>query len=551
MPRMSASAHTDDKGRAVRFDRTPHLPPTPAPEPAVARTSATSVRARATALCGAAFVLCLPLAFVACGGDDSELEVVPAPRVRSVSTLEPLDLGGIAPASGPGGAPALATWTVPAPGGGEGDEPADLAPFLQPLSQAGIPRPTPAPTLVPGAVPPLVDPEIIALQERVSADRLRSDVRRLAGFGTRHVHSTGDDERGIDAAAQWLFEEFGRISAGSTGQFTVENEDFDLDWSGRVTRQRNVIGTLTGIGERKRLIYVIAHYDSRTDDLNDGVSDAPGADDNASGTAALLELARVLGRRRWDASVRLIAFAANEPGLYGSRSHAPRARDVGLPIEAVLNNDIIGGGADQDGASPTGAVRMFSADPEDGPSRQLARWAAVIASRYGGLEALIQPAVDRDGRESDHKAFSDLGFPAIRIVSAVEHLSVHRTSSDTADRLDEDYHADVVRLNVALAATLALAPPPPAAAPTAADSAEGAGDLHVQWPPTADLGVAGHWVGVRSIGAPTFALVRWAGAQNAIVIGANERPQGPIAVSLAASDGRGHMGLFGPELRID
>ncbi len=525
------------------FSRQKFLPQMREEPPATVRLATAIVRTAA---------LCLTITLGACGRDSDDQQAIPLPNVRSVSTLEPLELSDVAPASGPGSVSALATWTVPPPGGVLGADPAVPAPMLEPRSPVSMPRPTSVPTSIPGAVPPLVDPEIVALQEHVSAERLRSDVRRLSGFGTRHVLSSVEDEsRGIGAAREWILEEFQRTSAESTGQFTVESEDFDLDWSGRVTRQRNVIGTLTGIGDRKRLVYVTAHYDSRMEDLADGVSDAPGADDNASGTAALFELARVLGRRRWDASLRFIAFSAEEPGLYGSKYHAPRARDIGLPIEAVLNSDIIGGGPDAEGTLAADTVRIFSADPDDGPSRRLARWAAVIASRYAGLGAQVVPAADREGRHGDHQAFSDSGFAAIRIVSSVEDLRRQHSGADTADVLDNDYHAEVVRLNVALVATLALAPPPPSSAPTVSSAVDGSGNLRIDWLQTAHPGVAGHWVGVRQVGSQTYSLLLWAAAENGIDIAAADRPQGPIAVGLAASDGRGHMGLFGPEIRID
>lgn len=520
-----------------------------------ARRRARSARAGRFRLGMLAVATCGSLGLHGCGREGDTPPTEPVPQVRYTSTLEPLDLVGVAPASGPGAPQAEPTWTVPAHDG-DGAGAAELPPIVAPRSPVGMPRPTLAPTPVPGAMPPLVDPGIVALQAQVSAARLRSDVRSLSGFETRHALSgTAERTRGIGAARAWLAEEFERASAESIGQFTVEAEEFDLDWSGRVTRQQNIVGTLTGIGDRKRLVYVIAHYDSRTEDIADVVTDAPGAGDNASGAAALLELARVMGGRRWDASLRFMATAAKEPGLYGSRYHAPRARDIGMPIEGVFDNDGIGGvgSGDAAGTPLATSVRLLAIEPEDSPSRQLARWAAVIAERYGGLDAEVVAGGDPHEDGSDAEAFGEAGFAALRIASADADLGMRHSPSDTPDGLDPDYHAAVVRLNVALAGTLALAPPPPAVPPELAGepAPSPSGDLALRWPPPSEPGVAGYWVGVRQVGAAEFALVRWAGSEGGLTISAAERPQGALAISLAASDGLGHMSLFGPELRID
>ena len=147
----------------------------------------------------------------------------------------------------------------------------------------------------------------------------------------------------------------------------VEYESFPLELDGQRTTQRNVIATLPGIGRTKRIVYVVAHYDSRTDDPSNGSADAPGADDNGSGVAAALELARIMSGRQWDATVRFLLTSGAESDLSGARYHATRAREVGLPVVGVVNLDIVGGARGPDGTSDPTRLRVFSTDPAEGP----------------------------------------------------------------------------------------------------------------------------------------------------------------------------------------
>jgi hypothetical protein len=423
--------------------------------------------------------------------------------------------------------------------------PPDAPPGFTP--PADIPQPTVRPALsVSADGPPATDPEIVALMRQVSASRLRSDVKRLVGFGTRHSLSATDDRRrGVGATRNWLAEAFAPASVGSGSQVVVQRESFALDFGGRVSGQENIMATLTGIGRRKRLVYVGAHYDSRVVDLADGEADAPGADDNASGVAGLLELARVLGARQWDASIRLVAFAAEEQGMHGSRHHAPGARDMGLPIEAMLNLDIIGGGSDAQGNTVSDRLRVFSADPDGGPSRQLARHVAMMAQRYGPIGAEIVPRSDREGRESDHQPFAEAGFAAARLISATEDLTRQHDPSDTLERLDARYHADVVRLAVALTANLALAPTAPTEAPELALAANQTSSLRMIPPAVADARVAGHWMAWRLVEEAAYREWRWSAGEPLLIEGL---PSGSVvAVAAAASDDAGHTSRFGPE----
>ena len=522
--------------------------------------------------------LCLALTLAGCGGETEsdptrspthEFEVggvsvgapvggrpsaAEAPAPAGLPTWTPL-AGGAAPAVAPPSDAASDVATSPpgAPVATAGPSPAVAVPPEAPANftpPADIPQPTQRPSRpVSAEGPPATDPEIEALMRQVSGSRLRSDVRRLARFGTRHAFSASDDpQRGVGAAREWLAEAFVPASVGSGSQIVVQREAFTLAEGGRVTGQENVVATLTGIGRRKRLVYVGAHYDSRTADLADAVSDAPGADDNASGVAGLLELSRVLGARQWDASIRLIAFAAEEQGMRGSRHHAPRAREMGLPIEAMLNLDVIGGGPDGTGAAIRDRLRVFSAEPDDGPSRQLARTVAMIAQRYGPLSADVLSRPDRDGRQSDHVSFSEAGFAAARLISASEDTGRQHSPEDTMERMDAGYHADVLRLTVALVANLALAPETPANAPQVAVAADRAGTVQVTPPAPSVGGGVGHWVAWRMAGEPTYRGWTWSAGAPVLIEGL---PTGAtVSVSTAAADDAGHTSRFGPEASV-
>lgn len=458
----------------------------------------------------------------------------------------------------PLGALPFPTAGAPAPGGPAGaGNPADPnAPGGAPIA-GGLPAPTARPAAaVAAAGPPATDPAIVGLMGAVDPNRLSADVRTLVAFGTRHALSSPEGgTRGVGAARQWLRAAFEAIGRSSVSQIVASDEPFPLSFAGRSTEQKNVVATLTGIGAVKRFVYVVAHYDSRVGAIEDGASDAPGAADDASGTAALLELARVLGMRQWDATVRLLATAAQEEGLFGAKHHAAHVRAMGLPIVAVLNNDVVGGAAGEGGARQPARVRVFSAGDDGGPSRRLARYAAVIAARYasalgapaGALAVESVPQADPAGRVGDHQAFTEAGFPAIRLIDAVEDVRHQHDPSDTADRLDAAYHAAVVRLDVALAANLALAPVGEIAAPRLVADSSAPGRYRVSWDPLSDPTVAGYYIGWRRAGDPLYVAVAWSPTTEVVLDGLPGGAGEDVRVAVAASDDLGHLGVFGGE----
>lgn len=397
--------------------------------------------------------------------------------------------------------------------------------------------------------------EINAVLAEVSPERLQATVTKLAGFGTRHTLSdTESPTRGIGAARNWIkaqFEESARAS-GRKGELApvVKFDSHRLEPDGRrVTRAVdvvNVVAELPGARpeSRMRRVYVIAHYDSRASEPNDDKSDAPGANDNASGSALVMELFRVLAPRRFDSTLVFMATAGEEQGLLGARAHAAAAKAAGAEIVAVLNNDIVGDPSGLDGVRQDRAVRVFSeglpnnAAPEtlaairgisgesDSPSRQLARYVAeVAAAQQLPVEPRLIFRPDRFLRGGDHSAFNENGFAAVRFTVVSEHY--HRQHQDvrSADGVDYgdlpafvagDYLAGVARVNGAALIHLANAPAAPA--PAAIVTANLDTSTTLRWQPSADGDLARYEVVWRDTTSPIWQHSREVGAATTITL---------------------------------
>jgi hypothetical protein len=321
-----------------------------------------------------------------------------------------------------------------------------------------------------GAQTPDVDPRIAAMLTEVSPERLHTTVSRLAAFGTRHTLSSQDDPAaGIGAAAAWIHGEFAAMSP----RLQVSYDTYDIPAQGRITRDvrlRNVMAVLPG--RHARRIYVSGHYDtvarvpvpSGGFDWTRADNPAPGANDDASGTALTMEVARVLAQSdlEFEATLVFIAFAGEEQGLVGAHLHAQRAEAEGLRIDAVFNNDIIGNARGGNGIVDGATVRVFSEGPEDSPSRHLARFIARQAARYYPAHRVrLIARHDRFGRGGDHTAFNQRGVAGVRFSEARENYARQHTAEDTLDGVDADYLARNTRVNTAAVAVLALAPAAP------------------------------------------------------------------------------------------
>ena len=342
-----------------------------------------------------------------------------------------------------------------------------------------------------------VDPKIAGALTDVSADRIQANIARLVKFGTRSTLSAQDPAsiaagRGIGAAREWIKAEFERYSKDCGGCLEVKTDSFTKDTADRVpkaTQIANVYAVLKGSDPEaaKHIVLVTGHYDSRNSQNDNITDDAPGADDDASGTAVSMECARVLSKLKFPGTIIFLTVAGEEQGLYGSQHFAQMAKQQGWNLEAVLNNDIVGGnkGPGQDST----VVRVFSegvpiasddkqvkqirnlGGESDSTSRELARDISEVGGVYDvGLKPLLIFRVDRYLRGGDHYSFNEQGFAAVRLTEYREDFTrQHQTIrtengieyGDVLKHVNFDYVASVARLNAATLASLASAPPAP------------------------------------------------------------------------------------------
>ncbi len=332
---------------------------------------------------------------------------------------------------------------------------------------------------------PDADPKVATLVAAVSETRLRQLVEKLAGFETRNTLSdTSSPARGIGAARQWIFDELHRSST----RLQVTFDTYQVAQQGRITRNvelRNVMAVLPGRSARR--IYVTAHYDtvnigaegqisSNTRPAGQQASDAqlradqdynvaaPGANDNGSGTALTMELARAFAESGvdFDATLVFMLWAGEEQGLIGARAHAQRIAAEKIIVDANFNNDIVGGSRGGNGIVDAESVRVYLEGPEDSMSRSLARYVERIAALYVPSHRIrLMARQDRFNRGSDHSQFNQLGYPAIVFRESNENFSKQHAATDTIDGVDFGYLAQNARVNAASVASLALAPQAP------------------------------------------------------------------------------------------
>jgi hypothetical protein len=322
-----------------------------------------------------------------------------------------------------------------------------------------------------------VNPAVKQIVDQVSEERISATMKRLGEFGTRYVGSEQDSEtRGIGAAQRWIEAQFKSYSP----KLQVSLDKFSVKKSQRLPKDvdlANIVAVLPGTTDKDRYVIIGGHYDSiaqrrgpgaaRTDD--DGPRsaaelepNAPGVADDASGTAAVMELARVMSQYEFDKSIVFIAFAAEEIGLNGSKNYADEAKAKNMVIEAMLNNDIIGSDVSGNGASANNRVRLFAEGPEDSPSRAVARYAKETAERY--LPSMTVDLIfrrDRFSRGGDHTSFVHDGFGAVRFTTPSENFANQHTATDTFANASPSYATRVAKVNAAVLASLALAPKPP------------------------------------------------------------------------------------------
>jgi Zn-dependent M28 family amino/carboxypeptidase len=272
-------------------------------------------------------------------------------------------------------------------------------------------------------------------REEVNASRLMAHVAALSDLPTRHVTSST-----VGDAARYIHDQF----EAASGRLVVSEQEFAAEFNGFTTDQVNVIATLPGGGRSEEIIVVGAHYDSRTLDLRDFISRAPGANDNASGVAVVLELAHILANERPDLTIQLVAFSAEEIGRQGSIQFVRAAESRGDVFRGMIALDIVG---HPDGDEDEWSVRVFSAGPDDSESRRIAKALHDQADVFDALTVLVQDAVDRPNRYSDHVSFSEEGFPAIRLMQLEEDDHNHSVD-DTIDSVNPEYLKKVAELTL-------------------------------------------------------------------------------------------------------
>lgn len=344
------------------------------------------------------------------------------------------------------------------------------------------------------AIAQTITPDTLhAIGKAPSADNIEQDIKTLVGFGTRHTLSdTVSDTRGIGAARRWIKREFEKISEECGGCLEVFYVSDVISGERRIPEPVNVVNVVAiqrGTADPNRFVMMSGDIDSRVSDALDGVSDAPGANDNASGMAGAIEAARVLTKYEFPSSIMYVGLSGEEQGLFGGQILADYALEKGWRIKAVLNNDMIGNIKGINGVINNTTARVFSEGTRaveterearirrftggevDSPSRNVARYVDKMADKYiQNLDVMMIYRLDRFGRGGHHRPFNAVGFPAVRIMETNENYNMQhqdlRTENgikygDTIEGVDFNYAAKLTGLNVVTMAGMAWAPNPP------------------------------------------------------------------------------------------
>jgi hypothetical protein len=333
-----------------------------------------------------------------------------------------------------------------------------------------------------------VNPQVRKIVDEVSETRIKAIEEKLVSFGTRNSLSNPDDPaRGVGAARQWIFNEFKSYSP----RLQVRFDKWRVKKQGRVFKDNdfyNVIAVLPGKTMPETEILISGHYDtlnlggrppaaatadgappappqplSLEEQEKQANLPAPGACDDGSGTSAVMELARVMSQYEFDKTLVFVAFSGEEQGLIGSTLEAAKAKKENEGIEAVLNNDIIGTEVSGNGRIDNGSLSVYSDEVMDSSSQQLARLVREVGERYvPSMKVKVMFLGDRIGRGGDHTPFQLEGFAAVRISTPNENYANQHTATDLLENMSVPYTTRVAKVNAAVAATLALAPRPPA-----------------------------------------------------------------------------------------
>jgi acetylornithine deacetylase/succinyl-diaminopimelate desuccinylase-like protein len=329
--------------------------------------------------------------------------------------------------------------------------------------------------------PKALNQTVKKIVSEISTENIAAIENKLGSFETRNIYSTTTDpKKGVGAAREWIAAELRSYSP----RLQVSFDKHRLKGNEKARYKKdveiwNVVAVLPGTTEPERQVVVTSHYDTihliyKNNENGQRVFDdegtiaaiAPGVTDNGSGTAAVMELARVMSHYHFRKTIVFISFAAEEYGLLGSGFYAEEAKARKDTIEGVLNNDIIGSDLKENGERSDRYVNVYSEEPADSASRQLARYVKEISERYmPGFDVNLVFRHDRFGRGGDHSPFNALGFAAIRITTPYENYSHQHTGTDTFENTSPAYAALVIKMNASALATLAFAPKTPVVVP--------------------------------------------------------------------------------------
>jgi len=398
-------------------------------------------------------------------------------------------------------------------------------------------------------VPPHIDTRMYDIIENVSAERIQKDIEKLVSFGTRHTLSdTVSDTRGIGAARRWIKSEFDQISKDCGGCLEVSFHKgiVKAEDSRRIPEDTWIVNTLAikrGSVFPNRYIIMSGDIDSRVSDPMDGISDSPGANDNASGMAGVIEAARVLSKYDFPTSIIFLGLSGEEQGLFGGKLLAADMKEEGWDIVGIINNDMIGNIKGIDDVIDNTSFRVFSEpippNPNeqaliwnrfyggevDGPSRQLARYIDQMTDRYmTNLDAVMIYRLDRFGRGGHHRPFNDAGFAGVRIMETHENYDMQHQDiriengiayGDVIEGVNFDYAAKLTSVNAICLAGIAWAPKPPelvmiggAVKPS----------TRLKWDPVDDSNIVGYKVYWRNTTSAQWEYSKWVGMDTDVTL---------------------------------
>jgi hypothetical protein len=393
------------------------------------------------------------------------------------------------------------------------------------------------------------NPALAAAIADISAAEIRATDSTLVAFGTRNTMSdTLSESRGIGAARRYLYRKLNGYSQACGGCLRVQYDAGMVEMRRHLQRPQvnivNVVAWLPG-RDTSRVVVMGGHYDScgcaRTDlgplASFDGTQDAPGADDDGSGTSAVVELARVFSRhfpRGLDASIIFVAYAGEEQGLLGSTQLAQHLHAAGYKVVSAFTDDIVGGVAADDGTIDSTSVRIFGADPDNGPSRELARYAWAVGGIYNpSFQILPVFRLDRISRGGDHSPFVSLGDPGLRFTERLENYKRQHLPTDDFAHVNFGYVANVARHNAAVVGSLAAAPGAPVAL-ARRDRESGGQKWMLTWNPV--TGANAYEVLFRRTSAPTYEKIYQAGSATSFLL-PDQLDDGWAAVRSVGADG--------------